>query len=143
MALLGIDLAAQVADLLSELLLLHLPTVQFPLGPVVFIVQGQKLGNRLLVFLEENVVFDFEIFGFGESELGNAEVVLQARDLHLVAVHLPHIELHIMPGGRVPVDLPLRHLPPQPLLPLLPPSPALGTRLAPNRSIVCLRVLPV
>jgi hypothetical protein len=61
-------------------------------------VESQQLADCLLVVLEENVIFDLEILGFGEFELGNAEVVLQTRDLHLVPVHLPHIELDIVPG---------------------------------------------
>ena len=96
--LLRIHLAAEVPDLLAQLLLLHLPTVQFPLSPVVFIVEGQQLANCLLVVFEENVIFDLEILGFGEFELGNAEVVLETRDFHLVPVHLPHIELDIVTG---------------------------------------------
>lgn len=75
-----------------------LSPVEFPLSPVVFIVEGQKFSHCLLVLLEENVIFDLEIFGFGELELSNAEVVLQARYFHLVAVHLPHIELDIVTG---------------------------------------------
>jgi hypothetical protein len=82
--------------LLVELFVFDLSPVEFPLSPVVFIVEGQKLSNCLLVLLEENVIFDLEILGFGEFELSNAEVVLQPRYFHLVAVHLAHIELDIV-----------------------------------------------
>jgi hypothetical protein len=76
--------------------LLDLGTIEVPLRPVIFIMEGQELGDGLLILFEKNVIFDLKIFSFGEFELDSAEVVLEARDFHLISVDFPHIKLDIV-----------------------------------------------
>ncbi len=80
-------------------------TVKVALGAVVLVEQSHVISDSLLVVLEENVVFDFEVLGLGEFEAGHTEVVFETGDLHFVAVDLPYIELDIVACGGVGVEL--------------------------------------
>lgn len=142
-SLLSFELSLDGPQLLLGLLLQEGQAVQLPLRLVVFIKEGDVISDCLLVVLEEYIVFDLKVLCLGELEAGHTQIVFQAGDLHLVSVDLADVELHIVSGGGVRVQLAVGLVQWMEWVIVLGLSQALSARLATGGAVVLLRGLPL
>jgi len=103
--LLGLALCPEAFDLLTGLAVLNFEFVLVLASGLEVFLGLNAVRDCLLVLPEEDVVLDFDIFGLGEAELGDAEVVFQPGDLVLVAVDFADIVLDVVASGRFFVEL--------------------------------------
>lgn len=105
--------------------------------------EGDVIGDCLLVVLEEYLILDLKVLGLGELEPGHTQIVLQAGDLHFVSVDLADVELDIVPGGGVGVQLAVGLVQWMEWVFVLGLCLALGARLATCGAVVLLGGLPL
>ena len=87
------------------LAVINLQSVKLFTGVFQEFLGVDAISNSLLIFPEEDIVFDFDILGLGEAKLSNTEVVLQFGNLVFIAIDFSDIVLNIMTGWRFLVEL--------------------------------------
>jgi hypothetical protein len=92
---------------LLGLLVVQLQAIQLVAVVVKFLLGIDAVGECLLVLLEEYFVLDLVVLCLGETESGNAEIVLESGEFGLVAVDLADVELDVVSGGGILVELAL------------------------------------
>ena len=65
------------------------------------------IGNSFLIFSEEDVILNFDVLGFCETELGHTKIMFHSSKLRFKTIDFPHIVFDIMPGRRLLVKLTL------------------------------------
>ena len=79
--------------------------VKFFVRSIKFLFSIEVVSYSLLVVFEESVVFGFVIFSFWEFEAGYAEIVFEPRDFGFVSVDFSDVELDIVAGGWLLMEL--------------------------------------
>lgn len=141
--LLSLEFSPDGSELLFGLFLQEGQAVQLPLRSVMLLEKGDVIGDCLLVVFEEDLILDLKVLGLGELEPGHTEIVLQTGDLHFVSVDLADVELDIVSGGGVGVQLAVGLVQWMEWVFVFGLSQALSARLATSGAVVLLGGLPL
>lgn len=95
---LSVNLSLKIFNILMGLGVINLQSVKLFTGVFQDFLGIDAVSNSLLIFPEEDIVFDFDILSFGEAKLSNTEVVLQFGNLVFIAIDFSDIVLNIMTG---------------------------------------------
>ena len=102
---LSVNLCLKIFNILMGLGVINLQSVKLFAGVFQEFLGIDAVSNSLLIFPEEDIVFDFNIFGLGEAKLSNAEIVFQFGNFMFIAIDFSDIVLNIMTGWWFLVEL--------------------------------------